>query len=202
MKYLAIDTSGDLLVYLQVDEKEYIKKLEGSQTKHSLTLMPFIEEILDEAKVNLKELDFFAVVIGPGSFTGIRIGVATVKALAFANSKKVLSLTSFDLIAYANNAPKKACCLVDANHDNYYCAFYIDKQLVNAPSFKSCEQLKDNLADFTVCSFKYTLFPGEIICDNLSGLKNAVIAKHNSLTDYNNVEPLYVKRSQAEEEIC
>lgn len=202
MKYLAIDTSGDLLVYLQVDEKEFVKKLEGSQTKHSLTLMPFLEEILDEAKVNLSELDFFAVVTGPGSFTGIRIGVATIKALAFANSKKVLSLTSFDLIAYASNAPQRVCCLVDANHDNYYCAFYSDKQLVNSPSFMSYEQLRENLADFTPSSFKQTLFESGIICDSLSGLKNAVIAKVNDITDYNNVEPLYVKRSQAEEESC
>ena len=52
MKYLAIDTSGDLLVYLQVEGKEFVKKLEGSQTKHSLTLMPFIEEILNEAKIS------------------------------------------------------------------------------------------------------------------------------------------------------
>ncbi len=202
MKYLAIDTSGDLLVYLQVDKNEYMKKLEGSQTKHSLTLMPFIEEILDEAKVNLSELDFFAVVIGPGSFTGIRIGVATIKALAFANSKKVLSLTSFDLIAYADNAPQRVCCLVDANHDNYYCAFYSDKRLVDNPSFMSFEQLNENLADFTPASFKQTLFESGIICDSLDGLKNAVAVKANDLTNYNNVEPLYVKRSQAEEESC
>lgn len=202
MKYLAIDTSGDLLVYLQVEGKEFVKKLEGSQTKHSLTLMPFIEEILDEAKISLNSLDFFAVVIGPGSFTGIRIGVATVKALAFASSKKVLVLTSFDLLAYSNNAPENACCLVDANHDNYYCAFYRAKQLVNSPCFLSYDQLKQSLGDFSTCSQKETLFNDCVICDSISGLKNAVEAKSNNLTDYNDIEPLYVKRSQAEEEIC
>ena len=202
MNYLAIDTSGDLLVYLQVDKMSFVKRLEGSQTKHSLTLMPYVEEILNEASIALRDLDFFVVVTGPGSFTGIRIGVATIKALAFASSKKVLSLTSFDLIAYADNAPEKACCLVDANHENYYCAFYNGKQLENSPTFISFLQLNECMGDFKPCSFKQALFSDCVICDTLSGLKNAVIAKQNCLCDYNDIEPLYVKRSQAEEEAC
>ena len=202
MNYLAIDTSGDLLVYLQAKGQNYAKKLEGSQTKHSLTLMPYIEEVLSEARVTLGDLDFFVVVTGPGSFTGIRIGVATIKALAFALSKKVLALTSFDLIAYADNAPEKACCLVDANHDNYYCAFYSAKQQENSPSFLSCEQLQECMGDFKPCSFKQTSFCDGVICDTLNGLKNAVLAKRNDLCNYNEIEPLYVKRSQAEEEAC
>ena len=202
MNYLAIDTSGDLLVFLQAKGNVYVKKLEGSQTKHSLTLMPYVEELLTEASISLNELDFFVVVTGPGSFTGIRIGVATIKALAFACSKKVIALTSFDLIAYADNAPNKVCCLVDANHDNYYCAFYSDKKQENPPSFLSYEQLKDCIGDFKPASIKQTLFSESVICDTLSGLKNAVNAMQENVCDYNEIEPLYVKRSQAEEEAC
>jgi tRNA threonylcarbamoyladenosine biosynthesis protein TsaB len=202
LNYLAIDTSGDLLVFLHSNGKDYVKKLEGSQTKHSLTLMPYVEEILTEASISLGEIDFFVVVTGPGSFTGIRIGVATIKALAFAASKKVLALTSFDLIAYADNAPEKACCLVDANHENYYCAFYSGKNQENPPSFLSFEQLKERMGDFEPCSIKPTLFVSTVLCDGLSGLKNAVSAKYENAGDYNEIEPLYVKRSQAEEEAC
>ena len=62
MNYLAIDTSGDLLVMLNVDGQTHIKHLIGCQTKHSLTLMPYIEELLNDANITLKEVDFFAVI--------------------------------------------------------------------------------------------------------------------------------------------
>ena len=94
MNYLAIDTSGDLLVLLKYNGKKTVRRLVGSQTKHSLTLMPYIEEVLEESGASLNDLDFFACVVGPGSFTGIRIGVATVKALCLATQKPALSVTA------------------------------------------------------------------------------------------------------------
>ena len=58
------------------------------------------------------------------------------------------------------------------------------------------------MGDYIPCSFKQTMFNEGVICDTLSGLKNAVESKQKCLGDYNEIEPLYVKRSQAEEEAC
>lgn len=202
MNYLAIDTSGDLLVMLNVDGQTHIKHLIGCQTKHSLTLMPYIEELLNDANITLKEVDFFAVITGPGSFTGIRIGVSTIKALCFATQKRVISLTSFDLLAYADNAPEKAMCVVNANHGNYYCSAYDNKEIKIEPCFLCKEDIEKYLEEFTVCSIAQEEFSANFVCDVVSGLKNAVEAKINNLQNYSEIVPLYVKRSQAEEESC
>ena len=202
MKYLAIDTSGDLLVLLENNGETLVKRLIGSQTKHSLTLMPFIEEILEEAKITLDELDFFAVVTGPGSFTGIRIGVATIKALCLATGKNALQVTSFDLLAYTDNAPQNCLCLIDANHDNYYCAGYKEKVVTIAPCFLTAEQVKGYAREYQICSSVTLPFENLFVCDLVGGMKNAIKAKIDNIGGYNEIEPLYVKRSQAEEESC
>ncbi len=202
MNYLAIDTSGDLLVIVSANGKKTVRNLTGCQTKHSLTLMPYIEEAMEELGVSLNDLDFFAVVVGPGSFTGIRIGVATVKALCLATGKKALVVTSFDLLAYSNNAPEKCVCLVDANHGNYYFTAYENKSMVYQPAFMTKEEICSKFADFTPVSLKEGPIDGAIIVDAVSGMENAIEAKCDNLIDYNAVQPLYVKRSQAEEESC
>ncbi len=202
MNYLAIDTSGDLLVVVNKGEKQTVKRLIGSQTKHSLSLMPYIEEALEESGLDLFELDFFAVVIGPGSFTGIRIGVATVKALCFACGKKVLPLTSFDLIAYSNNALEKSFCVIDANHDNYYCCEYDKKEITLKPCFLNKEDIQEKAKNLSICSLTEVSLENVTVCDCESGMINAINAKKKDLCDYNQIEPLYVKRSQAEEESC
>lgn len=202
MKYLAIDTTGDLTVILKKDSEKWVKRLIGSQTKHSLTLMPYVEAILEESNSTLEELDFFATVIGPGSFTGIRIGVATIKALCFATGKKGLAVTSFDLLAYSDNAPENALCIIDANHDNFYCAGYKNKNIELAPCFLTKEQVNEKTGDFVVCCSTECNFENQLILDTVSGMISAIEQKANKLCGYNEIEPLYVKRSQAEEESC
>lgn len=202
MNYLAIDTSGDLLVALKIGNDFFVKHLVGNQTKHSLTLMPYIEEIMSENNATFSDLDFFAVVVGPGSFTGIRIGISTVKALAYATGKKVLPLTSFDLLAYSNNSHEKSFCIVDANHDNYYCCAYDNKKVVLEGCFLSKEQILERLNDFNLCAYTQCDMPNLTICDLPSGLKGAIDAKGSLLCDESQITPLYIKRSQAEEEFC
>lgn len=202
MNYLAIDTSGDLLVLLKYNGKKTVRRLVGSQTKHSLTLMPYIEEVLEESGASLNDLDFFACVVGPGSFTGIRIGVATVKALCLATQKPALSVTAFDILAYSNNAPSNVFCVVDANHDNYYSCAYANKEIAIQPCFLTKEEVLEKSKDYTVCSITACGFENCYIADVLSGLENAIDAKTAQVGDYNKVVPLYVKRSQAEEESC
>lgn len=202
MNYLAIDTTGDLVVLLNIEGKITKRYLKGNQTKHSLTLMPYVQEILNETNKSVDDLDFFVVVVGPGSFTGIRIGVATIQALCFATNKKAMVLTSFDCIAYDNNVPQKRLCLVDANHDNFYSAGYENAQNVIKPCFLSREQICAEYADYSICCAESCGFSGEILCDKVRGLINAIELNRDNLVEPNKILPLYVKKSQAEEENC
>lgn len=204
MKYLAIDTSGDLVVILFDGEKYYTEYLKGCNTKHSLTLMPYVEQCLINSGLKLEDLDFLSVVTGPGSFTGIRIGIATIKALAFATGKKIMPLTSFQVLAYTDNAPDKACLLVDANHDNYYVGIFDDKKQVMPPCFMNIGEIDKLLGErVAVCERVIDGLKGEsMIADRVSGIKNAILNNASELVSSNEVYPLYVKKSQEEEELC
>ena len=83
MKILAVDTSGPVCGVAVADDQHILSEMTVlNKRTHSTNLMPMIEETLQSAGLELADMDRIAVVIGPGSFTGIRIGVSTVKGLA------------------------------------------------------------------------------------------------------------------------
>ena len=99
MNYLAIDTTNSTLtVVLRNGEQLLYTRKEMEKAEHSTSLMPTIDEIISKANMNIKDIENFAVNVGPGSFTGIRIGVASITALSFANSAKRVAYKTFELI--------------------------------------------------------------------------------------------------------
>ena len=88
MKYLAIDTSGkNLIVIAKNGDKEEIFFDPDCGLNHSVTLMDAVEQTAQKIQLDLSSVDFFSCTLGAGSFTGIRIGVSTIKALCFAYKK-------------------------------------------------------------------------------------------------------------------
>ena len=113
MNYLAIDTSGKNLTLVLSVNGEVVTYNDGEcGVNHSVELMPRIEALLEGVSVSLKEVDFIACVVGAGSFTGIRIGVSTAKALCFVYGKPCLAITSFDTLAY-NEKQGKVLAIID-----------------------------------------------------------------------------------------
>lgn len=202
MKYLAIDTSGDLIVIAKNGDLSKTEYLKGCNTKHSVTLMPYVEQTLKAVKLELCDLDFLAVVTGPGSFTGIRIGVSTVKALAFALSKPVLALTSFDLLAYSDNACENCICLINANHNNYYLCEYKNGLPNGSAGFYSKDKILQEYNDCEMVVNQPIDWHTAILADLEKGLKNATERLYKNASNYQNVTPFYCKKSQPEEENC
>ncbi|NLB61098.1 MAG: tRNA (adenosine(37)-N6)-threonylcarbamoyltransferase complex dimerization subunit type 1 TsaB [Clostridiales bacterium] len=121
---LAISTScADASVALVMPSSIVASRKLGG-TSHSKTLMPVIDEMLEEFSISISDIDGIAVDIGPGSFTGVRIGVATANGLAFGASKPVIGINS--LLALRANVPKidVVASIIDAKHDNIYAAIY------------------------------------------------------------------------------
>lgn len=200
MNYLAVDTSGKNLTLILSYEgkiKEYFDNDCG--TNHSVSIMVKIEELKEQLQADFSKLDFIAVVVGAGSFTGIRIGISTVKALCFAFNLPALSITSFDTLAY-NKKKGKYLSVIDAKHGSYYVCGYDDKKVVKEPSFIDKEKLLSLKNEFEFLS-------GEVIdgvdCEIVSvkdGLKNAVLEKANEKEkNLDLISPLYIRKSQAEE---
>ncbi len=187
MNYLAIDTSSNYLTVALCYGGKYFGQTSSCGLTHSATLNLEIERVLNEAGATLEEMDFFACVIGAGSFTGIRIGVSTVKAFSYAMDKPVLGVTSFAVLAY-NTDRRNTLALIDARNNNFYAQLFINGKPQTA-EFISGDTLKD--ADYKIVTASD--------CDLFKGLILAVEDNKDNLTDRESLLPLYVKKSQAEE---
>ncbi len=200
MKCLAIDTSSSYLTIALIDGNDvYTEYVENCNLKHSTTLMPKIEELLNKSQIKLSEIDVFCSCVGPGSFTGIRIGVSTIKAFAYALNKKVVKVTSFDVLAY-NKRSGKNLAVIDANHDNFYVQGYDGLNAITEPSFVNVEQLNKIKREYDeVLTFSDLDFCKKN-ADVLSGFINAVKSNLvNATCDIESVVPTYIRKSQAEE---
>lgn len=92
---------------------------------HSQTLMPLVDEALNNAGVKIRDIDLMAVANGPGSFTGVRIGVSTLKGLAFADSKPVYGISTLEALAYGVCIPGVYICpVMDARCSQVYTALF------------------------------------------------------------------------------
>ena len=144
-------------------------------------------------------MDFIACVVGAGSFTGIRIGVSTVKALCFAYNKPCLSVTSFDTIAY-NKKGGKVLSVIDAKHNGFYVCGYDNLEVCLEPSYIMKEQLLDLAKDYKLLSFEQIKDLNVEVVSSLDGFINAVANKKNEISfDLESLVPVYVRKSQAEE---
>jgi tRNA threonylcarbamoyl adenosine modification protein YeaZ len=125
MKILGIDTTtGRLCLGLYVDGKFYEYSLEVGR-KLSALLVPTIQRVIDAAGLKIADIDYFACGLGPGSFTGMRIGLATIKGLSVVRNKPVIGIPTLDILA--KNAPIKDRLIVtalDARRALIYCSAY------------------------------------------------------------------------------
>jgi len=140
MKILAVDTSTKTGSVALVEDELLIAEytLNVSET-HSARLMPTIDRVLQDAAVAIDEIDALAIAIGPGSFTGLRIGLATFKGLALAAEKRLVAVPTLD--ALAASIPFSAhivCPTLDARMGEVYAAFYRFKN-------ETCEKLSADM---------------------------------------------------------
>lgn len=201
INYLAIDTSGNGLTVAVGGEKKAVSRLENCTLTHSVELMGEIEKTLEKAGLDKENIEVFACSVGPGSFTGIRIGVSTVKAFGYALNKKVLAVTSFESLAYNVEKERKKLTVIDARHGNYYACGYGEKgEEILPPCFIDKAKLEAYSKEYLVISDTEIDGVQSIVADVEIGFVKAVEANlDRASTDVETVVPLYVKKSQAEE---
>lgn len=120
MNCIAVNTTdSSLSVALIKGDEIFCDSKNIGKSGHSSALMPAVDGILVKHNVDVGELDAIGVVVGPGSFTGIRIGVSAMTAVAFATGAKRIAITAFELIAYNRESVLAG---VDAGHGNLYVA--------------------------------------------------------------------------------
>lgn len=203
MKILAISTTSiNSFVALNNEGEVSIINIVDKQSEK---LLSTIDEILNKANISLKDIDCFAVNVGPGSFTGIRIGIATIKAFLFSQNKSCVILNSFELIAY-NIKDNNFIVIVDSGNKDFYYAHYINNKIVslsNADENSIIKYAKDlnipiyasylDADKISNSSINIVEFDKEIILKIAeTKYKNKEFAQRSELC------PIYIKKSQAE----
>lgn len=126
MKILALDSSGLVASVAIVEDDNLIAEYTVNYKKtHSQTLLPMLDEIVQMTDTELESLDVIAVAAGPGSFTGLRIGSATVKGLGLALDKPVIGIPTVEGLAMNLYGAKALICpLMDARRNQVYMGIY------------------------------------------------------------------------------
>lgn len=194
------------------------------QTKktHSERLMPHIEQLLELGQVAKEDITAIAVSIGPGSFTGLRIGLATAKALAYVWNVPVIGVSTLAALAYACPAPNSLICpLLDAQKGNVYQAVYRWEkgilQEVIPPRVIAHQEAINELAsqplpvimlgegavlfqEAIVAADPIELAPPHIILPRAGSvaLLGHQLLRQGIRHDVMTLEPLYIRRSEAE----
>lgn len=125
MKILGIDTTTKFLCLgLYADGKLYEYNLDVGRSLSEL-LVPAIQRVVTAAGLKIADIDYFACGLGPGSFTGMRIGVAAIKGLSIARNKPIIGLSSLDILA-KNACPTERLIVtaLDARRGLIYCSSY------------------------------------------------------------------------------
>lgn len=126
MKILALDSSGLVASVALAEDDNLIAEYTIQYKKtHSQTLLPMLEEIRDMVELDLSTVDAIAVAAGPGSFTGLRIGSATAKGLAFAMEKPIVPVPTLEALAYQMYGTDALVCpIMDARRSQVYTGIY------------------------------------------------------------------------------
>ena len=125
MKILSIDTSSKICsVSILEDTTVILEKHTNDEKTHSQNLMPLIDGLFKDTNLTLDNIDLLACSQGPGSFTGIRIGIATIKAFADAKNIPVVGVTSLESLAYNITESGLIVSLIDAKNDNVYYSLF------------------------------------------------------------------------------
>ncbi|MFQ9064320.1 MAG: tRNA (adenosine(37)-N6)-threonylcarbamoyltransferase complex dimerization subunit type 1 TsaB [Eubacterium sp.] len=215
---LSMDSSAVTASVALTDGDEIIKsEFVNSGLTHSETLLPMITRVMDGRKYS--ELDGIAITAGPGSFTGVRIGVATVKGLAFNDDIPCYSVSTLEAIAY-NFVDKNAvvCAVMDARRMQFYNALF---KVQNGKVERLCddraisiEDLRNELkqydkviiaGDGAKLCFQNIELENCTLADDDKMYQNAVgvakAAQNKNAISPKALMPVYLRQSQAEREL-
>lgn len=216
MKNLAIDTSSEVCGVAILEDDRLIddNSLNNGKT-HSENLMPLIKEILERNNLELKDIDLISSVVGPGSFTGIRIGIAAVKAMAEVYNIKIASITSLEELVQ-NLERKTRVSMIDARNDQVYCGIFDSEYNLledyMADDIKTVIEKVSKYDDIEFCGNGAEKFKSFILekiptakfsNENIQKAENAGKVgfrkfRKNELMSADTIIPIYLRKSQAE----
>ena len=193
---LAPNKDNDVIEYLQIEADNNL----------SVLLLPKIDELLKKANLKINDVDRIYVVNGPGSFTGIRIGVTTAKTIAYGLKKEICTVSELEVLASVDTEKKYIVPLIDARRNFVYTGIYknnlelvLENKYVNFDEFYNNILNNYDINDILFVSNDNFNIKTEI--PNINVWK--VIEKHKNDVSINphSVNPVYLKLTEAEEKL-
>lgn len=226
MIVLSIDSASKVATAALLDENGLIAEYTlNNKLEHSTLIMNIIDKLLNDSNLSIDDIDGFVVSKGPGSFTGLRIGMATIKGLSLGSNKPYISISSLDALAYSLiNFDGIICPIMDALRDSVYTSLYKNNngklEMINEYSSLELSELVEILN----AKGEKIIFTGDGLNKHrdylLSNVKNSYIAPNhlsiirasslaelgikellNENFDNPNSSPFYLKKPQAQREL-
>jgi len=227
VKILGMDTSCSIASVAVLENDSFLGEYSINHKKtHSQKLMPMMNELFNNLEIKPSDIDAFAVSVGPGSFTGLRIGISTIKGMAQALEKPVIGIPTLEGLAYNVLAYDGCICpIIDARNDNVYTAIFSydkDKKIMHRHSDYMALHIQELITKLeneqkiiflgdAAQKFEHTIkekleIRAEFAGNHLSLPKASSIAyvgyktliQQGQVDSYISIKPLYVRSSQAE----
>jgi universal bacterial protein YeaZ len=222
MLTLAFESSAKAAsVCLARDEELIAQYTQCSALTHSKTLLPMAEDMLKNTEISLNDVDIFAVAKGPGSFTGIRIGIATVKGLAWSLDKPCIGVSTLEAMAWHGiEAGGYICPVMDARRNQVYNSLFEIKngkpeRLCDDRAISISELISDikrlptppllvgdgaqiTSVEFDKAGIEYRMAPNNLVMQSAWGVAMASLDKESCTSA--ELLPVYLRLSQAERE--
>ncbi len=218
MNTLALDCAVTRISLAVKTESKFLSATYDIGMRQSEILVPSIDEILKKAEISPSELNATALTIGPGSFTGLRLGISALKAIELAYGVPVYGISSLEAYAYAyKDFPLPLISCIDANKDKFYCRITNNKQFILEDGDYELDKIISIVSDFDtmlICGpdcrklaeqiktslpeKKYLLpaAPAMTAESLISITENMVESGKPALQDYDG--PVYLRASEAE----
>ena len=203
MRILYIDTTTTYLYTGVVEDNKLLSQIKKEYKKDlSSVTLKNISDMLDSIHLKINDIDKIMVVNGPGSFTGIRIGVTIAKTIAYALKKDIITISSLEAMALSSKKNMITILIIDARRGFVYGSIYDkDNNPILTDQYIKLDTLKltaDNLID------DYTFIGNNNLVDDIEEydpdiLKIVNTYKDRETTNPHMVNPIYLKRTEAEE---
>lgn len=220
MNILAIDTTTKKAnVGIKTESLIKVKSIDNEVT-HSEKLLPLIDEVLKECNITIKDIDCIAATTGPGSFTGIRIGLATAKALAKVINANIFSIDSLSLLAKSADTQnhKLIVSLIDAKNNRAYAGIYFNQDALTPATTAQNKYLNEIFENVNKICIENNITENEVlviadtsnIFECIPNIYSKVLTSLNmdvllsladsatEFTDYLKLDATYVRSSEAE----
>lgn len=223
MKIFAMDTSTLTASVAVLDDNRLLGEYTVSdKLTHSQTIMPMTDSLLKSLGSKLEDIDAFAVCLGPGSFTGLRIGMATVKSFSQVLNKPIIGVSSLDAVAYnfCHAEDVIICPMIDARRDEVYTSFYKNGEKLIDDKAIHIDELLDELGGKKVIfcgdavsvhneriksrdNEEWKTAPCHMLLPKASSVAYSALkrAQMEDFDDAYTLNPVYLRKSQAEREL-